>query len=386
MTVNRFNYYGYDRDTYYDCVDLIHTTNRKLMLILNSWFLLVNLLYLVFSGLNLFGVTQERIPFYTIYVVLAIVYDLIVLLFSAFVEKYNTLMVYVNIAIMLSYGILTSMAQPYMPATMFLVLLTIFSLSYIGKMYQMLFLSIVSCSIFLLTSFLYKTFSIAYHDMYNVCIVLILAIGLHYTFQRTRMQQFILYQRDLQIQRELEVKSSFDALTSLLNRGRFFSIAEEVLSYADDEYMVICLLDLDGFKEINDNLGHQMGDKAIQIAGKTILETLGIDLSEKWSFTEKAIKENVSFAGRLGGDEFIALIRGKSGQDEIIPLLIEMLASLNSVRFDGLDGIHASFGVTQLSAKDKDIDSAYKRADEALYASKRAGKNQIHFSEELQAV
>ena len=63
-----------------------------------------------------------------------------------------------------------------------------------------------------------------------------------------------------------------------------------------------------------------------------------------------------------------------------------MLASLNSVRFDGLDGIHASFGVTQLSAKDKDIDSAYKRADEALYASKRAGKNQIHFSEELQAV
>ena len=231
MTVNRFNYYGYDRDTYYDCVDLIHTTNRKLMLILNSWFLLVNLLYLVFSGLNLFGVTQERIPFYTIYVVLAIVYDLIVLLFSAFVEKYNTLMVYVNIAIMLSYGILTSMAQPYMPATMFLVLLTIFSLSYIGKMYQMLFLSIVSCSIFLLTSFLYKTFSIAYHDMYNVCIVLILAIGLHYTFQRTRMQQFILYQRDLQIQRELEVKSSFDALTSLLNRGRFFYISEKVIYY-----------------------------------------------------------------------------------------------------------------------------------------------------------
>ena len=205
----------------------------------------------------------------------------------------------------------------------------------------MIFFALLGTGIFLYTSFSYKTFSIAYHDTYNASIVLILAIGLHYTSQRTRIQQFILYQRDLQIQRELEVKSSFDSLTSLLNRGRFFSIAEEVLKQASQEYMVICLLDLDGFKEINDNLGHQMGDKAIQITGKTILDTLGIDLSEKWSFPEKAAKETISFAGRLGGDEFIALVRGKNGQDEVLPLLNKMLSALNSVQFEGLDGIHA---------------------------------------------
>ena len=136
MTVKSFNYYGYDRDTYYDCVSLIRTTNRKHMLILNSWFLLVNLLYLIFSGLNLFGVTQERIPFYTLYVAVAVAYEIIVFFAASFAERHNALMVYINIVIMLSYGILTSVAQPYMPATMFLILLTILSLSFIGKMYQ----------------------------------------------------------------------------------------------------------------------------------------------------------------------------------------------------------------------------------------------------------
>lgn len=385
MTAKSFNYYGFDKCTYYDCVDLVHSTNRKHIFILNTWFLLVNVLYLVFSFLNLFGVTQERIPFFAGYVAGSVAFSLLLGLCPRFVEKHNRLMIYLSVLIMISYGILSSIAQPYMPATMFLILLTVVSLSYIGTMAEMSFMSVVGVGLFLLSSFWFKTFSIAYHDLYNVVIVMTLSIGLHYTIQHTRMQQFVLYQRDLQIQRELEVKSSFDGLTSLLNRGRFFSMAEEVLRTIDDEYITLCLLDLDGFKEINDQLGHQMGDKAIQVAGKTILETLNIDLSERWSFPERVLKNKTSFAGRLGGDEFIAIIRGKTTQEDVVPVLQQMLATLNAVRFDNLDGIHASFGVTQISRADKDIDAAYKRADDALYKSKRAGKNQVHFSTEAGA-
>ena len=89
-----------------------------------------------------------------------------------------------------------------------------------------------------------------------------------------------------------------------------------------------------------------------------------------------------SLAGRLGGDEFILLIRGKTSREEITTLLQTALTTLNSTQFDGLSGIHASFGVTELTDSDRDIDDAYKHADEALYESKRAGKNQIHFSEQ----
>ena len=74
------------------------------------------------------------------------------------------------------------------------------------------------------------------------------------------------------IQKELEVKSSFDTLTGLLNRGRFFSIADELLKLGDGSHFSIALFDLDEFKEINDSMGHQMGDKVIQIAGRTIID------------------------------------------------------------------------------------------------------------------
>ena len=380
MTARSFNYYGYTKESYMECSEMIRTTNRKHTTILNTWFILINLLYLVFSYLNLFGVNQERIPFYAAYLLIGIIFELWLTVFPKSAEKHNYITVFSSIIGLLSYGILTSIFAPYMPATMFLVLLSLTALSYIGNMAIMISLSIVGVGIFLTTSYLYKTFSIAYNDTYNAVVVMTLVFGLHYTFQRTRVSQFILYQRDLQIQRELEIKSSFDALTTLLNRGRFFAITEEILRSKTNEYITLCILDLDEFKGINDNLGHQMGDKVIQTVGKTLIKQLGIESYISEMISSWDLKPKISIAGRLGGDEFILFIRGKKTQDEVRELLQNILDSLNKVQFDRLNGIHASLGVTEITSTDRDIDNAYKRADIALYESKRAGKNQIHFS------
>lgn len=380
MTARSFNYYGYTKESYMECSEMIRTTNRKHTTILNTWFILINLLYLVFSYLNLFGVNQERIPFYAAYLLVGIIFELWLTVFPKTAEKHNYITVFSSIIGLLSYGILTSIFAPYMPATMFLVLLSLTALSYIGNMAIMISVSIVGVGIFLTTSYLYKTFSIAYNDTYNAVVVMTLVFGLHYTFQRTRVSQFILYQRDLQIQRELEIKSSFDALTTLLNRGRFFAITEEILRSKPNEYITLCILDLDEFKGINDNLGHQMGDKVIQTVGKTLIKQLGIESYISEMISSWDLKPKISIAGRLGGDEFILFIRGKKTQDEVRELLQNILDSLNKVQFDRLNGIHASLGVTEITSTDRDIDNAYKRADTALYESKRAGKNQIHFS------
>jgi GGDEF domain-containing protein len=250
-----------------------------------------------------------------------------------------------------------------------------------GNMWIMISFTIISVSVFLLTSYQFKTFSIAYHDTYNGLVISTLAIALHYTFQRTRVSQFILYKRDLQIQKELEIKSSFDALTGLLNRGRFFSIVDIILRQKHT-YKALCLLDLDGFKQVNDNLGHQMGDKVIQTVGRTIIQTFNIPEAEKSNISSWNLTANFPIAGRLGGDEFIILLHTQSGKKEVVEVLQKVLDSLNAVRFDRLEGIHASFGVTEILPAETEIDNAYKRADEALYESKRAGKNQIHFSTE----
>ncbi len=378
------NYYGFDKETYKECLNQIRPTNRKHIFILNTWFLLVNLLYMVFSFLNLFGVTKELSWFYTLYFILSVALDIVIWVFPKFAERHSRAYVYISMALMLSYGIICSVSQPYMPATMFLLVLVLVSLSYIDLMFLMLLIIIAATSVFIVTSFQYKTFSIAYNDVYNASVVLTIAIGLHYMFQRTKMQQFVLYQRDQRIQRELEVKSSFDSLTSLLTRGRFFSIAEEVLRGYDGKEMYLCLLDLDGFKDINDTLGHQMGDKAIQITGKTILDVLKIDKREKWSFPERVLRDKGNFAGRLGGDEFIALIRECSSKEDAYNLIQELLSALNNVSFATISGLSSSIGVAVLKENDLDIDRAYKRADIALYKSKQSGKNQIHFYEDLE--
>ena len=61
--------------------------------------------------------------------------------------------------------------------------------------------------------------------------------------------------------------------------------------------------------------------------------------------------------------------------------MLKILNALNSVKVGELKGINASMGVTEITDNDMDIDAAYSRADEALYESKRAGKNQLRFKD-----
>ena len=383
MKLRYANYYGYDKDNYDDCIDMIRSTNIKHVSILNRWFLIVNIFFLVFSLLNTFGVRSSMTSFYMVFLGVAVIFETLMHVFRHSVQKYSLPIIYLHMFIVMLYGILASVAQPYMAATVFIVLIVVIAISYINTMLNMTIALLLFTAAFLIASYTQKAMTIAYQDTYNSLLCLSLALTLHFAFQRTRMQQFITHQKNVQIQRELEIKSSFDALTSLLNRGRFFAMAGSVLRGYHREYMALCLLDLDSFKQINDKLGHQMGDKAIQIAGNTITDVMQIDLSEKWSFQERAVRQGLSFAGRLGGDEFIVFIRGKSRREEVIALLQEMLMTLNKVDYGELKGIHASFGVTEITEQDMDIDDAYRRADEALYESKRAGKNQIHFNNQL---
>ena len=382
MTAQSINHYGYDEETARECSELINSTNKKHVIILNVWFFIVNVLCAFFAAFDLFTLNQSSLRLYIIYAVLSALFFVVCKFYGAKQTTLRiTILVIVNMLIWLTYGIAISVDQPYMPATLFMVMMAVLSFSFISTMLRTL-AGILFCSgTFLFFSFTVKTASIAKQDLYNVIIFVSLSIVLHFAFQRTRMQTFVTLQKNIQIQRELEIKSSFDALTSLLNRGRFFSLAGNILAKPHNEYMAMCLIDLDEFKQINDKLGHQMGDKAIQIAGQAIIDCLNIDLSKKWAFQEKVIKENCSFPGRLGGDEFILFLRGMSGREEVMDVLQRILKTLNSVDVGELHGIHASLGVTELTENDRDIDSAYSRADEALYESKRAGKNQIRFME-----
>ncbi|MBO6133221.1 MAG: GGDEF domain-containing protein [Lachnospiraceae bacterium] len=311
--MNSFNYYGFDKETYETCLDMVKDLDLRHMKIILTWFLMDGLFNLLFSCLGLFGVSRERVSFYLVYSVLAALF-LSAIVFLKFTQNFVIPLIYLSMALLISYSILLSINQPYMVAAMYMVSMVVLALSYVDTMGRMALALLICCAAFIISSILEKPVMIAYQDIYNAAVFLSLSLPFHYLFQRARLQRFVTHQRNIQIQRDLVVKSSFDALTQLLNRGRFFSLAADVVKNHKNEYVALCMLDLDGFKKINDELGHQMGDKAIQLAGNALIDSLGIDLSEKWSFPERALEEKMSFAGRLGGDEFIVIVRGKKNR------------------------------------------------------------------------
>ena len=380
MTLEKFVHYGYDRDTYRDCTELIHWTNRRHMRIINTWFLAVNLLYMIFSTQNLFGVNETNTAFYAAFVGIGAVFEAMLFFCRDFLRKFTMPFVYLIFLMLAVYGIMTSLSQPYMAATMFQVLMVLAGLSFITAMDVGAGMLLIFGMAFLWSSFMYKPMVIVYQDLYNTILFWSLSLLLHYTFQHARIRQFVTYRQNLQIQHELAVKSDFDTLTELLARSTFFHMADSVIEENKDELLVICLLDLDGFKEINDTYGHQLGDKAIRVAAEEIYRTLGIDPGEKWSYSARAMEEKASFAGRLGGDEFICLLRGYKSVDEVSTLMEKLLVNLNAVKFDQIEGLRASFGLTVVMEEDRNVDGPYQRADDALYESKREGKNRITFN------
>ena len=408
MNTTSFIYYGYSRDTYRDCKPQIQMTNLKHMMFMNSWLLAVTLIFLgiriydnyavssVFVRYNMNGLDRVGIGTFVCFFVLALAAEVFIVFSLKNPGRQFNFFIYPSMLLMMGFSLLVSIAQPQKPAILFYVLLVLIAVSYIDTMVNMGIALTFFSIIFWLSvqygfspmRFQQKPPSITNEDIFYTVLILSLSLVLHYTRQRTRLQQFVTYLKNIQITNELEIKSSYDALTSLFNRARFMSMATEVIKGSHEDYMVVCLLDLDSFKQINDKLGHQMGDKALQITGRTIAEGVGNltktpddDKNELARFSERVMEQKLSFAGRLGGDEFILLIRGENDREAAKARLQSILDGLNAVEFGDLHGIHASFGVTEIVPGDNDIDKVYNRADDALYQSKRAGKNQITFCE-----
>ncbi|WP_232493121.1 GGDEF domain-containing protein [Novosphingobium kaempferiae] len=161
----------------------------------------------------------------------------------------------------------------------------------------------------------------------------------------------------------------YDPLTGLANRllvrESFF---KQALSCRIDQQIAIHYLDLDGFKAINDQFGHPVGDRLlIQVAARLGAAVRGDDV-----------------IGRLGGDEFVVLQPGVLHADQAELLARRIIRQLSeSYRIDDTEmQISASVGISLAPVHGLDLDRLLQCADAALYRSKRKGKAQVHFCED----
>ena len=390
MNTTSFIYYGYSRDTYRDCKPQIQMTNLKHMMFMNSWLLAVTLIFLgiriydnyavssVFVRYNMNGLDRVGIGTFVCFFVLALAAEVFIVFSLKNPGRQFNFFIYPSMLLMMGFSLLVSIAQPQKPAILFYVLLVLIAVSYIDTMVNMGIALTFFSIIFWLSvqygfspmRFQQKPPSITNEDIFYTVLILSLSLVLHYTRQRTRLQQFVTYLKNIQITNELEIKSSYDALTSLFNRARFMSMATEVLKGSHEDYMVVCLLDLDSFKQINDKLGHQMGDKALQITGRTIAEGVGNltktpddDKNELARFSERVMEQKLSFAGRLGGDEFILLIRGENDNDLARSLTYTILDYIDGREPEDDDQDHAVEVACILLAQDGEVIRALEQSE-----------------------
>jgi two-component system, cell cycle response regulator len=173
----------------------------------------------------------------------------------------------------------------------------------------------------------------------------------------------LLYKQLEQYNRALESMALHDALTGLPNRRLLFDRLALAIAHArrNKSTMAVMVLDLDGFKQVNDTLGHDAGDTLLRMVANRLVA---------------AVRQQDTVA-RLGGDEFVIALWELSQADDVARLASKVIQAVSqSYRIQGLDvNITASVGVGIYPTHGDAVETLMKRADMALYDAKRSGKN-----------
>jgi len=176
------------------------------------------------------------------------------------------------------------------------------------------------------------------------------------------------------LEEQLRQLAFHDPLTMLANRNLFRDRVQHALTIAQrgPHCLAVMFLDLDNFKNINDSLGHDAGDRLLQAVAHRVLQTT----------------RSSDTVARLGGDEFAVLMEGVERSSEVGRVADALIAALN-VPFQ-LDGrevrVGASVGVA-ISAAEAGAEELLSNADIAMYHAKAAGKNRhVSFQPQMQAM
>lgn len=161
--------------------------------------------------------------------------------------------------------------------------------------------------------------------------------------------------------------SHYDALTGLPNRLMFMERLKQsiVIARRAKNNFVLFFIDLDGFKKINDSLGHEAGD--------VLLQEISMRLN--------ALMRESDTVCRLGGDEFTVIIPAYTSMSDIVTVARKILSELSRVVKISERSVYvsASIGISLYPNDGEDIQELVKNADTAMYAAKDKGKNRYEF-------
>ena len=164
-------------------------------------------------------------------------------------------------------------------------------------------------------------------------------------------------------EQQIDHLANHDMLTGLPNRRLLRDRLQQAIAYSqrNGSGLALAMLDLDGFKPVNDAHGHAVGDKLLSEVALRLRQVVRAD-------------ETVA---RLGGDEFVLLFRENHGP---LPLERVLQTVQEPMQINGLRlQVGASMGVTRLRADNASVEQMLQEADQAMYHAKEAGRNRFEF-------
>ena len=168
----------------------------------------------------------------------------------------------------------------------------------------------------------------------------------------------------------LEHEVNHDPLTGLANRTLMWDRLEQALHFAQRNHSMVAavLIDLDGFKQINDTLGHEAGDEVLIAVGRRL---------------QSAVRD-IDTVARLSGDEFVLILTNQPSLRFTLGMVERLRACLEApVPFEGTDiTVGASMGVSLFPNDGATAFELVRAADAAMYHAKAAGKRSVHFYSE----
>lgn len=183
--------------------------------------------------------------------------------------------------------------------------------------------------------------------------------------EQTNQQLELEIARSKELEAELQRQALTDPLTGLSNRRHYEMLfkREHERCRRHNTSLTLGMIDLDHFKRINDNYGHDFGDQVLKFVAELMQQPL----------------RQYDILGRFGGEEFILILPDTTLEQAqaIAERMRQTLENNGLMRNSELIKVTATFALTQVQPDDTDIHECTRRADEALYEGKRAGRNRV---------
>ena len=271
------------------------------------------------------------------------------------------LWIYLTVSLLFLFSAFISQNHPQYPATTFIVLLLITPMFMIDKPFFMGIELAAASAVFLVWMRGVKPPDVWQMDTGNTAVFAAVGFFLHVIANSIRIKEFTLT-------RKINIQKDTDDLTGLKNKG---ALTREINAYLDDgtkDSGILFILDVDGFKQINDAYGHDVGDEVIAQLG---------------AFLGRYFPDD-GIVGRFGGDEFVFFVKGTNDAQTAEKIAREVVSGIEASTPlpDRTKHVSASVGVALYHGQERNYSELFKKADTALYAVKADPGKQYKIYEE----